>query len=1078
MFLPALERFFPGNVRARANDYLRFIRILERDERVVHGHIRGATDYCLRLELHDRTLGVACSCPYFESSGPCKHLWALLEHVQRTGSFGHAQEPNSLIALVPQPHQRAQPSRVAPTAVKVSEAPWKKAIASLREPFEKAGSPLPPGAEIAYVIDIAASLVGRGAYLDISMRTPKRGGGLSKPKPIALRLSAIPTLTHVEDRELLPILAAIAGPRGYSSYTPEMPSRVVLDHGSATSLLVKVLATGRAHLRISKGDVQELAPVKWMAGDPYVFHLVVDATTAPGELLVGGEFRRGDVVRSIADHLLAFEDGIVVFRDHAARLTVSPVGYRAIRLLQSRGGALHVPADDGEALALELRALPGSPPVVLPPSLQVDELRIVPQPMLQLRSPPQGAFSTDLIAELKFDYAGLMVVESDPRERIAVADRRSVIVRDLPVEDAARKRLLDVGCNRDARERAPEWSLPYKRLGFLAMTLGAEGWRVEADGKLFRTPGAMSIAVSSGIDWFDLKGHVTYGELRASLPELLAASRRGERFVRLADGSLGLLPEEWLSRHKLIGEMGLAKGDSVRFVKNQLGVLDALLSALPEASIDQQLSRARSAIGRFEGIGPVDAPKGFVGTLRHYQREGLGWLGFLRDFGFGGCLADDMGLGKTIQVLALLEGRRCARAAKPMGPSLVVVPKSLIFNWRREAARFTPKLEVMEHHGPQRARLAAQLSGAGVIVTTYGTLVRDIAIFREVAFDYVILDEAQAIKNPRTDAAKAARLLESQHRLALTGTPIENRLSDLWSLFEFLNPGMLGAASAFKRLSDLDPEESHDDASSRAVLAQALRPFILRRSKEQVATDLPPKIEQTIYCELEGDERRRYDELRAHYRATLLGTNEKKSGERSQMHILEALLRLRQAACHPGLLDREQADEPSAKLSALLAQLEDVIAGGHKALVFSQFTSLLAIVRKHLDAKSIAYAYLDGRTRDRQGKVDQFQTDASVPIFLISLKAGGVGLNLTAAEYVFLLDPWWNPAVEAQAIDRTHRIGQSNPVIAYRLIGRDTIEEKVIALQAQKRDLADTIINADNAILSRIGRDELDLLLS
>src|SRR6185369_598017 len=340
--------------------------------------------------------------------------------------------------------------------------------------------------------------------------------------------------------------------------------------------------------------------------------------------------------------------------------------------------------------------------------------------------------------------------------------------------------------------------------------------------------------------------------------------------------------------------------------------------------------------------------------------------------------------GKTVQVLALLESQRSdcedsktlaanpsrkkARNAEKNGayaPSLVVVPKSLVFNWIQEAARFTPKLRVLDHTGLARLRTCDHFDEYDVIITTYGTLRRDAVQFKDVQFGYVILDEAQAIKNANTESAKAARLLRGNHRLAMSGTPIENHLGELWSLFEFLNPGLLGASSSFKLNT---PAARNPDEQTRALLSKALRPFILRRTKQQVAKDLPPKSEQTIYCELESVQRKLYDELREHYRRSLLGLIDREGIKRSKIQILEALLRLRQAACHPGLIDKSRLLEPSAKLDLLLPQVGEVIDEGHKALVFSQFTSFLAIVRERLDREGITYEYLDGKTRDRQAR--------------------------------------------------------------------------------------------------------------
>ena len=344
---------------------------------------------------------------------------------------------------------------------------------------------------------------------------------------------------------------------------------------------------------------------------------------------------------------------------------------------------------------------------------------------------------------------------------------------------------------------------------------------------------------------------------------------------------------------------------------------------------------------------------------------------------------------------------------------------------------------------------------------------------REVEFDYIVLDEAQSIKNAGSQAAKACRLLRARHRLALTGTPVENHIGELWSIFEFLNPGQLGSAARLKRFLS-----GGRGGSAAEVVARAVRPFLLRRTKSQVLSDLPEKTEQTIFCELGETQRRVYDELREHYRQELSGRIGRMGIGRSRIAVLEALLRLRQTACHPGLVDAGRIDEPAAKLDTLLAQLDEVLAEGHKVLVFSQFTSFLAIVRRQLEVRSIPYEYLDGKTTDRQARVAHFQDDPDCRLFLVSLKAGGQGLNLTAADYIYILDPWWNPAVEAQAVDRAHRIGQTRKVFAYRLIARDTVEEKILALQDRKRDLAESIVRADENMISTLTPEDVELLLS
>ena len=400
------------------------------------------------------------------------------------------------------------------------------------------------------------------------------------------------------------------------------------------------------------------------------------------------------------------------------------------------------------------------------------------------------------------------------------------------------------------------------------------------------------------------------------------------------------------------------------------------------------------------------------------------------------------------------------------------MPRSLVFNWIEEAARFAPEMRVLDYTGTDRS--TELVKDHDLVLTTYGTLRRDAAHLKDIEFDYVILDEAQAIKNATTASSKAARLLQGRHRLALSGTPVENHVGELWSLFDFLNPGLLGTATAFQQGAGV---RARSDRSDLELLSRAIRPFILRRTKQQVAPELPERTEQTIHCELEDAQRKLYDDLRDRYRRTLLAQVDRDGLNKSKMQVLEALLRLRQAACHPALVDQRRGAESSAKFDVLLPRLAELVEDGYKALVFSQFTTLLGLLRPRLEASGIVYEYLDGRTRDRAARVERFQNDPDCRVFLISLKAGGLGLNLTAAEYVFLLDPWWNPAAEAQAIDRAHRIGQTRHVFAYRLIARDTVEEKVAELQQSKRELADAILTADAGLIRSLSREDLEWLV-
>jgi SNF2 family DNA or RNA helicase len=705
-----------------------------------------------------------------------------------------------------------------------------------------------------------------------------------------------------------------------------------------------------------------------------------------------------------------------------------------------------------------------------------------------LLTPPAGARggsdSDRLLCRLSFDYDETSIPRDQEGPAVFDPTQRRIVYRDPGFESQAVAQLRELGFrpDNDFGGNPREFRLLPRRLPAVVSALTSQRWHVEVSGKVYRQPGKIRMAVSSGIDWFELDGEAEFEGVTIKLPRLLKAIRKGETTIVLDDGTVGILPEQWLKRYGLLAAVAGVKNETIQFSRKQVGLLDALLADMPATDVDEAYSRARDELRKFDGVQPIDPPASFVGSLRPYQCDGLGWFDFLRRFGLNGCLADDMGLGKTVQVLALIEQRRLLRKAAignggaVVGPSLVVVPRSLVFNWRQEAAKFTPELRILDHASADRLRSTEHFQDFDVILTTYGTLRNDIAQWKDVSFDYVILDEAQAIKNAASESAKAARLLQAEHRLVLSGTPVQNHLGELWSLLEFLNPGMLGASSAFASLTT--SADRSVSGETRQLLSQALRPFILRRTKEQVARDLPEKFEQTIFCELDKRQRALYDELKEHYRQALLGRIEKDGLGKSKLQILEALLRLRQAACHPGLLNKSSIDEASAKLDTLLPRLAEIADEGHKAIVFSQFTSFLAIVRKKLDEQGAPYEYLDGKTRDRQQCVDRFQNDPDCKLFLVSLKAGGLGLNLTAAQYVFLLDPWWNPAVEAQAIDRAHRIGQTQQVFAYRLIAKDTVEEKVLKLQQSKRDLADAIINADNALISKLGREDLELLLS
>jgi superfamily II DNA or RNA helicase len=887
-------------------------------------------------------------------------------------------------------------------------------------------------------------------------------------------------LDTLADCQIAPTPATTATTNGANYATPTSPGangaasrRFVLRTEVQASIVERLSKTGRCRLRRTE-DEEDPPVLRWDDGRPWRFMIDAKlADPAARRWTWRGSLRRGDDRMDLAEPLVLLPGLVLHGVGRAARFDDAGVFAWMLRLRHEKEMSLSETQQD--SMLSKILGDARVPADELVEGLDLQTVTLPPVPCLSVRAPMQLRGSDTLIGELMFDYDGVKVPWFPPGKVAVQTNRQRAIRRSEKAEQQAKTRLDDLGF----REMRVSWAerdsleVSSKRVPQATRELVAEGWRVEADGVLYRPASDFKLAVTTNIDWFELDAQVDFGGQQVALPKILDAARRGETTITLGDGSVGMLPDDWLKKYGILADLGTTtEAGGLRFGRAQAALLDTLLANQPGSQADPEFTKVRQELTAFEGVEAIDAPAGFQGELRPYQREGLGWLEYLRRFEFGGILADDMGLGKTIQVLALLQRRRSRRQAK--GPSLIVVPRSLVFNWIQEAAKFTPRLKVLDYTGQGRRALRDDFDKYDLVVTTYGTLRSDIVDLSQITFDYAILDEAQAIKNADSQSAKAARLLKARARLAMTGTPIENHLGELWSIFEFLNPGMLGSANVFKRHA---AALTGGDEQGRRLLARALRPFILRRTKRQVVKDLPEKVEQTLYCDLETEQRQMYEGLKLHYRNALLRKDDG-ALQRSKIEVLEALLRLRQASCHPGLIDKTRTAEPSAKLEMLLPQLEEVIEEGHKALVFSQFTSFLSIVRKRLDDAGIVYEYLDGKTRDREARVERFQNDPDVPLFLISLKAGGLGLNLTAAEYVYLLDPWWNPAVEAQAIDRSHRIGQTQQVFAYRLIARDTVEQKILELQQKKRDLADAILGGDSRMISTLSRDDLEFLLS
>ena len=584
------------------------------------------------------------------------------------------------------------------------------------------------------------------------------------------------------------------------------------------------------------------------------------------------------------------------------------------------------------------------------------------------------------------------------------------------------------------------------------------------------------IHLSSGMDWFDARVELAFGEQRIGIAEIQKALANKQSFVQLNDGTLGILPDEWIKKYALLFKVGEGKNDNLRLSKFHMSVIDELYEQRDEQEVSFELDEKYERLRNFKSIPEVPIPEQLENRLRPYQLSGFHWLNYLNTVGWGGILADDMGLGKTVQALSMLQ-----HFAQEEGrlKALVVCPTTLIYNWENEIQKFTPSLTWRIHHGNTRAKSKEGFGEENIIITTYGTLRSDVQMLMKIPFDYIVLDESQAIKNPGSKVTRAAGLLKAQNRLCMSGTPLQNNTFDIYAQMNFLNPGLLGSVEFFRNEFST-PIDKLGEQEQKEHLKKLLYPFILRRTKEQVAKDLPEKTETILFCEMEKEQRAVYESYRNAYRNKILGVIDEQGVNRSQLTILQGLMKLRQICDSPAILNEdEKYANDSIKLEELTREITENI-GEHKALIFSQFLGMLSLIKQKLKENDIEFEYFDGSTSapDREKAIQNFQTNEKCRVFLISLKAGGVGLNLTAADYVYIVDPWWNPAVEQQAIDRTHRIGQTKNIFAYRMICKDTIEDKILKLQERKRILAKELISDDQTFVKSLTKEDVEYLFS
>ncbi len=1110
----ALRRLLGARAFLRGYDYVRrhAVSDVAMQELSASGHVRGTDPepYTVQLQVTPAGFTSECSCPAFPKiNGHCKHVAALLislrdqvrpkqprpeapQNGAAPAPLGSTADLDPLLGGSRRARRRAR-KLAAQRAITATGS--SRSLGFTVENRHATGvdawlaEPMPPAPKtIEYRMQV------RPGALTISLLDPDARMPLS-----ATALLAFQAQKPTADREALRLLARhesegqrrvgieLRGEDGAELLPHLKGRRVILEPQMMELRFGDELLRPRFDLELSPDGQQVLVKASFSrAGDPRKF------TTSHGGWFEGSPGWHVDVQEGWARPL-----------DRRA----SPASLR--RLI--RTPAIAESIDNLPSLIAQ-----GLPKVALEVGAELPELSQVADvvdvmPTFRLRA---GGTLTEARVSLRAAYDDVEIdvradgmtppvivkppksgaddgEDASPR-RVPASKRASVLRCDIAAQQEATSKLRALGLTTDE-----------DGMGFVARGDDALQFWTEAVGSLpeewdlfipddlvdvqVRSSSlAANARVSSGVDWLSLRLSFESEGIAVTQEELARCLAEGRRYVRLQDGSFAKLDPEKvkavLQRQAEI--LATSGGQGNKLPLSQAGRIQELLEQVGRATVSDGARDLFKKLQNVDEIKVVKKPRNLKAQLRPYQEQGFQWLWFLQEIGSGGILADDMGLGKTVQTIALMLAVKSAVEKPASGEgkgdgkkkfkALIVAPTSVVTNWERELDKFAPSLRHMMWHGGGRRERTDELEDADVVITSYALLRRDEEFLAKLDLTYAILDEAQNIKNPLSATARAAKRLKSLRRLALTGTPIENRLSEIWSIFDFVSPGLLGPLDKFEERYARPIDAG--DAKAAQRLRAAIHPFILRRTKAEVAKDLPEKIETDQICELTGEQAALYAAVLKEVRAQVMGEVEKQGLARSHIQILAGLTRLRQAACDPRLLGlpRDFGDEDSGKLVALRELIQTSIAGGHRALVFSQFVSMLQIVKRAMDEDGVSYEYLDGSTKDRLARVENFQREDGPPVFLISLKAGGSGLNLTAADTVIHFDPWWNPAVEDQATDRAHRIGQTKVVTTYRLIAKGTIEEKILELGGKKRELVGAVLSEDVGGAKKLTKSDLE----
>ena len=1079
-----LRRLLGARTFLRGLDYARrkVVDGVDVGEAVASGRVRGsdAEPYVVNVELTASGIQSNCTCPAFAKAGQhCKHVAALLITVrdQARGAMPRRPAPST--------------PQNAPAATVSTEGKSRRRDRRRRPTAMHA---LPPQLGSVPEPDAVASSTGIGAWLPPAGQTLPR----ALEYRIHVRQGAI-TVTVLDTEARVPLLPSQA--LAWQALQPS-PDRDPL------RLLARFESGNPRHpaVDVRGEDVAELLPLlreRRVLLEPALMQLrFVDDPLVPrfelelagsDALVVKASFERSSDRRRFSLSQGGWFEGAPGWQIDTSTGTAHPLHRRVSPAALRRLVRSPTIAEPISSVAELIMA--GLPRIATEVGAELPDLDGVAQ-VLDMEPSFRMNAQGDLVNAEVFLFASYGDIENPVRASglgppVLIQPpspesrgRIRCIRADIPAQQDAVQKLLDLGLT-------PHESGDFfvakgdNAIQFWSEGLGAlpETWSLYVPDDLVDTQVRTAHItpfgrISSGVDWLSVKLGFEAEGVGVSREEIGRCLASGQKYVKMEDGSYASINRQQIQAvlDREIELMTAAKGGKLPLAQaGRVKELEDLLNSVGKCSSTPAAKKMFERLASIDSIAAVRKPRNLKAKLRPYQEQGISWLKFIHDIASGGVLADDMGLGKTLQAIALF---LLVKAEQEKISCLVVAPTSVVGNWEREINRFAPSLKVMVWHGAERKQQEDELKTAEVVITSYALLRRDAELLQSLDFTYCVLDEAQHIKNPASATAQAAKRIKADRRLALTGTPIENRLSEIWSIFDYVSPGLLGPLNKFEEKFSRPIDQG--DSKSAIRLRAIIHPFILRRTKLEVAQDLPEKIETDRICELAGDQRAIYAQVAREVRAQVMGEVERQGLAKSQIHILAGLTRLRQAACDPRLLGlpRQFTDEDSGKLMALRELVEECVAGGHKVLVFSQFVTMLHLIRKVLDGDSVKYEYLDGSTKDRTAAVERFQMDPTVTVFLISLKAGGTGLNLTAADTVIHFDPWWNPAVEDQATDRAHRIGQTRVVTTYRLMAEGTIEEKILQLKGKKRELVSAVLSEDEGGAKKLTRTDIEELFA